>query len=355
MSDAKRLDGLIDACMAALGDNGDAGRDLAAANIATDDAARKWHDIKEAFHDSKEVDWDAIHNDGLAILRDESRDLFALWAVLAPLPVVRGHGFEGVSASLVVCNRFLGDSWESMFPVLPEGLNLRASILSQLVRRWTGFVKQATATEADGSAIQALAERLDEFETRVYDRMPSKIAPQTGQLRQLIQAFRSRFAPVEEPAAAEGDAETGEAETDPASAAVAEPGSELESAYANAVRLLGSRPEQALKQLGALVERQATRAGKFRGQVYLGELYLRAGHTQLARQMLTFLDQERGTIKLEDWEPELCGKLWSSLYQAMVAEQGGSDPPKEVKARLDELFACVCRVDPKQAIVLKGS
>lgn len=354
MSDPSGLENLVNACKVALEGNGQAGRDLAVGHVGSDDGAEKLQRIKQAFQDSRNVDWNEIHNDGLAILGEESKDLFALWAMLAPLPIVQGHGFSGVAVSLQACNLFIEDYWESMFPLLPDGLKLRASIFTQMVHRWTTFVKRATPTEADSLAINTIAGQLEEFEQKVYNHFPKQIAPQFGELRQLIKVFAQRFAPAEDQTAEEAEAPA-EAESPPASGAHAGPSAdELERAYVAALSRIASRPEQALREMSAIVDQQPTTAGKFRGQVYLGELYLRAGHSQLARQLLSFLEEECGRIKLEDWEPVLCGKLWSTLYQALVAEHGGGDPPKDVKEKLNDLFGRVCRVDAKQAIVLKN-
>ena len=359
MSDRNGLNSLVDACVAPLGGAHGAGLDLAKADIASNDAAMKRRRIREVYQDSRNADWDQVYADGLSILREESKDIYALWAVLAPLlTTARGHGFSGLAASLEMCNRFLAEHWEGMYPVLPDGLNLRRSVLAQLASRWTGFAKRTTPTEADAPAIQVVAQKLEEFEARLSERFTPETVPQTGELRQLVAAFR-RFAPqprpaepVEEP----GVPPQAPRESEPVVAVATGGGptsNELERAYADAVRQLRNRPEEALRQFQAAVDREPARAGKFRGRVYLGDLYLRGGHTRLARQMLTFLDVECGTIKLEDWEPELCAKLWATLYQALAGEYAGADPPKDVKDKLDDLFARVCRVDAKQAIALK--
>ena len=349
------LNELIDACMNDFGGAGEVGRNLAGANIATDDMARKWQAIRQALQDSRDADWSQIHLDGLSILREESKDLLALWAVLAPLPVVQKRGFDGVRVSVRACNRFLSTYWDSMFPTLPDGLNYRVSILSRLVNGWTGFAKQATPEESDAQAVADIAGDLTEFEELIKQRLPVEKAPPIGELKQLIEAFRKRFQPDDdvddetEPSA-DADGATDDDQSDEQRTGIQNHDNELEQGLAEAVRLLRSRPQQALQDFGALVDQQRTLASRFRGRVYLAELCLQAGQTDLARQILLLLDEEREKITLADWEPQLCGRLWAARHKAIAAEEGGDGQKMS-----QELFAQVCKVDAKQAVDLKIS
>jgi len=367
MSTSVVLQDLVDACVAPLSAAGPGGRDLASLNIVSDVSARHRHEIVQAFQDSRNADWSKLHEAGLGILREQSKDVYALWAALTPLPVVQGRGFVGLATSLEVCNRYLADLWDHLFPALPDGMNVRSAVFTQLVRRWTGFLKKSTVQPSDAAALHQAVALLAEFERLIAERLPDALRPQMSELRQLLNALASNFP---DPSAAAAAAETAAAATQsPAELAGAEPALSaaaptlaagdavdgIRATYVQALRAVSARPQESIQQMTQSVERQSTLAGRFRGRVFLGDLYLRAGYTKLARQLLEFLDEESGNVKLEDWEPELCGQLWATLYQALAREHEGKDggPPKDVKERLEKLFARVCRVDAKQALGLK--
>jgi len=361
MGETNGLANLITSCMASLGESGNAGRDLAAGNIASDEAARHRHTILQAFQDSRNVDWGQLYDNGVAILRGESKDLLALWAVLAPLPIVRATGLGGLAVSVELCRHFLQDYWESMYPRLPEGLNLRASVISQLTKRWTSCLQKTTATEADVESISRIADELEQFEAILKERFPPDRVPQLGEFRQLIRSMKDHFTPKEKESPVQPDSNADSSSTTTLSGAGPATGARrfdvLEQAYSSARQLIRSKPSQALRHLGAVVEAQPNRAGRFRGRVYLGELCLQSGDAKLARQMLSLLEEEAGTIKLEDWEPELCARLWAGLYKAIDTERkaAGSDAPKDDSKKMEDLFARICRVDANQAVELRST
>ena len=360
MTDRNGLEGLVATCVAPLSGPTPAGKDLADGDVSQDSVARQRQRIVAAFQDSRNVDWNQVYDDGLSILRGESKDFYALWAVLAPLPQVRGYGFAGVATSVEMCNSVTQRYWDSLYPALPAGLTRRVAILNQLVRRWTSFVGKAEAKEGDVPAIAKIHELLPEFEGQLAEHIPDGSRPNIGELKQRISALHAHFQSV----AVEEDEDTPPEEGAPTaedgdggvrSAHAGGGRADLEKSFAASLRMISSRPERSLSSFQEVVNSLPTRAGKFRGQVYLGELYLKAGHAKLARRMLSFLNDESRTIKLDEWEPELCGKLWATLHQAMTIEQeeGGGDSIKDAAKKLEELFADVCRVDAKQAATLK--
>jgi predicted component of type VI protein secretion system len=356
---------LIESCFTPLNGDAPAGRDLKQFKISDDDAARKWHGIRATFDDSNNVDWQKVQDDGRSILREASKDLLALWAVLTPIPRVQKYGFQGVSASVRACSRFLSEYWESMFPALPDGLLMRRTILQKLVSRWDDFARQSVPTEADAQAISELADNLVGFEAIVSERIPER-TPSTGNLRQLVVGFLRNF-PQKIENNLDGQKRSGESQAAPPAesneATVADQsrqletsnaGNELEQGFAKANGILRTNPQDALRQFSDLVDRQSTFAGRLRGRVYLAELCLNAGRADVTRQMLSLVDLQPEKITLVEWDPSLCGRFWATLHKAIAAEHA-ANPTKEVQQKLDDLFDRICRVDARQAVDLKSS
>ncbi len=356
-TEARDLQDVLAACSAALNGPAGAGRDLAKENIASDTAARQRHGILQAFQDGRNADWGQVYTSGVTILQSESKDALALWAALAPLPHVRGLGLAGVLVSLQACTQFIKDHWSNMYPALPEGMALRVSVFGQLARRWVSFLKQAKISPADGAVLTELITRLTEFAEVLRANVPAEsLPPQLSELSQILNSFLQAVVGDAKPSEGGDGNAPGRGSGDGASAeATGGPGTadDLFEVYSRARADVRGHPEAVLRSFSRVMDGQPSRARKFRARVYMAELYLFAGHPGVAKQMLTFLDGEVGTIKLEDWEPELCGKLWATLYAAMEEEKRSAEASSDTEQKQKELFARICRVDAKQAVGLR--
>jgi len=347
-------------CVAPLGSEPPGGVDFKARRIDSGGSTELWHAIKAAFKDTRTADWNRIYQAGMTLLREESKDFYALWAVLYPMPIVRELGLEGVAAGLEVSTSFLnGELWDAAYPSLPDGLRERESVLSKLVACWGLALRRLDLKSEDPALLASVLESSDAFETGLEKRFPEGQRPRLTDLLQLLRAGveASKPASVEDPSTDSMDSSpdsegAGDGQQQRVSMPAVTVGrDDVETAYLAARKLVDRDPALAVERMSAAVELEPRCSGRFRGRVYLGDIYLRAGHLKLARQHMEILDKERAGMKLEDWEPELCGLLWATWYRAISS---GQDSQKET-GKLNELFAEVCRVDAKQAVSLGDS
>ena len=79
------LEEVVGWCVAPLDSGPAGGTSLEAMRIDSGASATAWHEIVAAFKDTRTADWNRICQAGLTILREESKDYYALWAVLYPM------------------------------------------------------------------------------------------------------------------------------------------------------------------------------------------------------------------------------------------------------------------------------
>ncbi|MCP5069576.1 MAG: hypothetical protein GY946_23665 [bacterium] len=348
-------------CVAPLESEQPGGVDLKARTIDSGGSAKLWHEIITVFKDTRTDDWNRIYQSGLTLLREESKDFYALWAVLYPMPIVRKLGLEGVEAGLEICTSFLGDKlWDTAYPSLPDGLRARESVFSRLVRSWGLALKRLNLKEQDPSLLVSALASTELFETCLEKRFPESQRPLLTDLLQLLRAGVAASEPAQGedsstlPIDSSSDSEdSGTAQPDGSMPTATDSRDELEAAYLAATKLVDRDPVAAIDRMSAAVEREPRRSGRFRGRVCLGDIYLRAGHTKLARQLMEILDKERLDMNLEDWEPELCGLLWATWHRSISSS--GDERAQKTTEKLDELFAQVCCADAKQAVSLQDS
>ena len=107
--------------------------------------------------------------------------------------------------------------------------------------------------------------------------------------------------------------------------------------------------DEALSGFQTTLRHHGEFAAQFRGRVFLGELYLRAGLPTHAKRVLQYTHDEIEKIRLPDWDPKLCSRLWSNLIQS---HQKSKDEKPNDKL-LADLFTNLCRIDPARAASLE--
>lgn len=113
------------------------------------------------------------------------------------------------------------------------------------------------------------------------------------------------------------------------------------------------RVGEALRTLDAALGADGSPRTRFLARLEIASLCAEGGHDRLAAPLLEELDEVATRHGLDRWEPELCVGVLRALYRARrrLADQKGSPP--EARARAEETFARLCRIDPVAAATLE--
>lgn len=305
---------------------------------------------------------------GRHILAERSKDLWALWALVGG--VLWSQRFEANASLAATCKltrEFCKRYWKSMYPA---SIGLRNTLMANIVKWWNTFLVQR-GPELDPALLRQCSRELkslsdflvrqlgadEEDARRKFPMLPglaytgeamiAVASRPTGVAAPAVSptpAFQATppVAEASDPPPAADDwwesdplAEFGEtdsapaAETVPNSAPAVDP---LDAAFAEALRGVQAGQAQAsLQAFEKQLEQWPSFAAQFRANVMLGELYMRAGNPQKARRILEFLHHELPHIRLSDWEPELCGRLWRNLVQAI--QSGGASDAESIRSQ----------------------
>lgn len=306
---------------------------------------------------------------GRNVLAERSKDFYALWALASGLvwskQVEQAEGFSG-SCRLVAdfCDRY----WAKAYPAADGERN---TLLQKIAGGWSNYLKSkgdTTPAEHLRSAADSLG-RLTEFlknALALEERDLAEKFPSLLELRQVHQNLVLRTKPATPPSAplaasSRVSAAVPSSTNGEGAAAVAEPAesaegpprpvsSSLEKAFERArERITQGDSAAALEEFQRVLELQGEFAGQFKGQVYLGELFLQANLLTHAKRVLQYTHEQIDKIRLPQWDPKLCTRLWSALIDAHQRE-GVEKPDNKL---LSDLFAQMCRLDPGRAASLE--
>lgn len=354
MDSDKQLAEIIEQALAPL--DSEVGTDLAAENPA------ELTHIRDEFSQSNR-DFPQLLELGQGILTGRSKDLWALWALVGG--ILWSQRFEPNNALAATCRltcELCKRYWKKMYP---NSIGLRNTLMANIVKWWNTFliqkgsqldptllrqcsrelqslseflVRQVGANESDARrkfpmlpGLAYVAEGMITLASRPPGQAPAVPAPQA----EPSPAARAAAQPKSETAAedwwetdslAEFDLDGEGLDGDATETIVTEPTANqdsLEQAFLEALRgIQAGQAMQSVQRFEKLLENQRSLAAHFRGQVMLGELYLRAGDARLARRTLEQLHHMTAHIRLSDWEPELCTRLWETLLQSL--QSGGT-------------------------------
>lgn len=125
---------------------------------------------------------------------------------------------------------------------------------------------------------------------------------------------------------------------------------ELEAAREQArEHLRKKRLGEALRTLEQALAGDGSPRRRFLARLEIAGLCAEGGHDRLAQPLYEGLDEEIARHGLDRWEPELSVSVLRGLYRCRrrLADQRGAPP--EARARADEVFARLCRIDPVAA------
>lgn len=320
--------------------------------------------IRNQFNDSSK-DFGVLYENGRLILTEKSKDLWAAWALVGGL--LWSKQFDPVQAFAVSCqvvHQLCEKYWDKLYP---ESVGLRSTLLLQMAKWWNTFIVRcseganAELLKVGYDELQALQQFLATATPGENDQAKARAMPVLNTLPQLIRAL-GPLAGVGKAAASESEqsssngagasssakpAETDddEDESDEKESAPRGPDA-LEKSFQKAADLVsGGKVEAGLNHFRATLNRYGGFADQFRGRVMLGELYLKARLPTHAKRVLQYAHEEIDSIRLPDWDPALCSRLWSNLMRAHLDTK--EERPSE--KLLSELFAQLCRIDPATA------
>lgn len=126
---------------------------------------------------------------------------------------------------------------------------------------------------------------------------------------------------------------------------------ELKARFEEAKELVsGGKVAEGLGLAMQLARRGADARARFRARLETAQLALKGGKPELARPLLDGLVAEAEAHRLDEWEPELCSKLYAALLKARTAA-----PRREGQSLGDEdLFDRLCRLDLTAAVRAAG-
>lgn len=352
------LEALADSVLRPL--PGEVGDDLAQTN------SPEFLFIRNQYDDKQRRNFSELFEKGEMVLRDRSKDLWAAWALVGGLLwSKRFDRAEGFAASCRAIRRLCERYWDQMYP---QQRSLRNTLLDQIAIWWNTYV--VTASEGAPRALLAQAmEDLVALQQHLFrvtegasESEKQKEFRCLGTIGQVIRGLSAIVTPAASQAAAPaGPADTnGQSEaTLPAPAAAtsatepaarATTGESLEAAFERSLtRLKEGKTEQGLMEFQERLKACGRLSDRVRGRVLLGELYLKAGLSTHAKRVLQYTHDEVEKIKLSDWDPVLCSRLWSNLIQAH--QKAKDEKPNE--NLLAELFANLCLIDPATAASLE--
>ena len=358
------LDGLTEQVLRPL--SGDVGEDLAQTSSI------ELIQIRNQFNDSSR-DFRILYENGRVILAERSKDLWAAWALVGGL--LWSKQFDSTEAFATSCKIVDGLCEQYWSKIYPESRGLRSTLLMQIAKWWNTFAVRCTegadpvAVKAGHDALVALHQFLLNSTEGNTDHDKARVLPALATLPQIIGTLAKFLA-----SGAAGPASTGEQQMAVASATTGNGQSSRESSsseYSQEESSGSAQPrvvdslekafekacekirtgsvDEALSGFQATLRNHGEFAAQFRGRVFLGELYLRAGLPTHAKRVLQYTHDEIEKIRLADWDPKLCSRLWSNLIQS---HQKAKDEKPNDKL-LADLFTNLCRIDPSTAASLE--
>lgn len=349
------LESLVETVVRPL--SGDVGQDLALTE------SKELIFIRNQFNESKR-DFGKLQEIGKTVLAEQSKDLWAAWAFVMGL--LWSRQFDQAEAFVASCKTMRGlceRYWAKLYP--DDKPTLKNTLVVQMARAWSKYLEHY----AEGASRQLLKEAHEELaglqtalmESAKGDTVSEKQNSLTC-LREIANVVKT-LEVIVNPAAAAAAAQHAAASEAPeppaatgngnAAATPSHAGSNHQSLtqafeYALA-RLREGATDAGLREFQETLSGFGELADQVRGRVLLGELYLRAGLPLHAKRVLQYTHEEIEKIKLSDWDPKLCSRLWSNLIQASlrVKEEKSDDN------LLGQLFASLCRIDPATAASLE--
>lgn len=92
---------------------------------------------------------------------------------------------------------------------------------------------------------------------------------------------------------------------------------------------------------------------RFCQSLHIGTVLLRAKKTDIALGLLEALETTLEQHQLQRWEPELCGDLWTTLYQAYTAAGSSKTlSPQVVTQKHHQILGKLSQLDPLRACTL---
>lgn len=346
------LEALADVVVRPL--SGDVGDDLAQTE------SKELLYIRNQFNEANR-DFLKLLETGRVVLAEKSKDLWAAWALVGGLLWSKQYDqTEGFVVSCKVVRGLCEQFWDKLFP---ESRGLKNTLLTQIAKWWNTFIVRCS----EGASRTLLKEAHDELTALqasllkaidgATDAEKQKVLPFLGTLSQVVRALAGIVAPesVQSTSAPEGNGRPesptagGAAAARPADEAQRNAGS-LDQAFEHALaRLREGATDAGLREFQETLKSFGELAAQVRGRVLLGELYLRAGLPLHAKRVLQYTHDEVEKIKLSDWDPRLCSRLWSNLIQANLRVK--EEKPNE--KLLQEIFGSLCRIDPATAATLE--
>lgn len=342
---------------------GDVGDDLERTN------APEYYFLKSQLDEQQRPKFSEMFEKGEWVLRERSKDLRAGWALAGGLMWSnRFNQAEGFATSCRAIRLLCENFWEQMYP---RDLKLRNVLLGRVAKWWDNYVSKCEG--APRSLLQEAREELVGLRQYLYSVTPGgteaekrNALPSLGAFDKIVQGLNgivmpaatrteAQAAPTPAPAAANGQPEstsTSTSSTPPerAEEAVKLSADSLEVAFERAMeRFKEGRTEQGLLEFQERLKSCGRLADRVRGRVFLGELYLKAGLSTHAKRVLQYTHEEVDKIKLSDWDPALCSRLWSNLIQAH--QRAKDEKPND--NLLADLFANLCLIDPATAASLE--
>lgn len=320
--------------------------------------------IRNKFNDPRQ-DFGAMLEVGRKVLAEQSKDMWALWAFNGGILWSKQFDVaEGFAASTESVASFCEKYWDGCFP---RELRLRNTLLAGIVKWWNGYTSREAASAPKEWIAEAAANvsRLCDFLVAKVgggdERQAGQQLPILAGLKQLRLTLEAATRPAASPGgngAASAEAPHAKAESEDAEEVAEEapaakgPTVGLDAAFRQALKRLerGERAE-ALSEFQRCLDGQGEFAAQFRGQVLLGELYLKAGLATHAKRVLQHAHDQIEKIRLPQWEPRLCSRLWTALIDAHQRIAGEEKPDGKL---LSELFAQICRLDPARAAALEA-
>jgi type VI secretion system protein VasJ len=205
---------------------------------------------------------------------------------------------------------------------------------------------QSEALAALGGPYRAAADGIRDELRSLVRRAPRLIRLQFSDGTPLADADTQHWLDEGSGAAGDAAAATASAEIDP---------DELEAARREAREL--ARDKQDLRAALARLERtlaaDASSRGRFLARLELAELCAATGHDRVAAPILSELDETLARHGLEHWEPALSRRVLGQLYQCLRRLAGASDAPEPMRARAEQIYERLCRLDPVEAAALE--
>lgn len=112
---------------------------------------------------------------------------------------------------------------------------------------------------------------------------------------------------------------------------------------------------QAIDLLQKGIAQTGEKRAQFLWRLELARLCMEAGKMQLAIPQLEFLGSQIDEHHLEEWEPQLCREVFSTLYLAQKRLAMVTRPAKpELAEKMQQLHARLCRLDAAAALAING-